>query len=175
MIQNFLTSLGIGLGIRDRVELGRVLGDTGKCGTFRKIQIPDVFIKIFLGCSLYTVGTCTQIDGVQVILEDHIFVIFLFNFYSKVLFLKFTGKTFQLCGFISPVCKNIILQKLLCDSTGTFRKITGCDRFHSGTCNTPDINTVMLIKTLILNGHYCVLQIDRDLLQRHRETVGCRC
>ena len=175
MIQDFLTSLGISLGICNRVELGRILGDACKCGTFRKVQVPYIFIKIFLGCSLYTVGTCAQVDGVQVILKDHIFAVFFLNLHGKILFLKFTCKTFQLCGFVSPVCKNIVLQKLLCDGTGTLRKITGCDCFHTGTCNTPDINTVMFIKTFILNSHHCMLQADRDLLQSYRETVGCRC
>ena len=127
MIQNFLTSLGIGLGIRDRVELGRVLGDTGKCGTFRKIQIPYVFVKVFFGSGLYTVGTCTQVNGIQVILKNYIFVIFFFNLYSKVLLLELTCETFQLCGFVGPVSENIILQKLLCDGTGTLGKVTGGD------------------------------------------------
>ena len=64
--------------------------------------------------------------------------------------------------------------RVLCDGTGTLGKVTGGDRLHSGTCDTADINTVMFIKTLILNGYHCMLQTDRDLVQGDRETVGCR-
>ena len=174
MIQDFLPSLGVCFWIGDRIEFGRVLRDAGKGGTFRKIQIPYVFVKVFFGSGLYTVGTCTQVNGIQVILKNHIFVIFFFNLYRKVLLLELTCETFQLCGFVGPVSENIILQKLLCDGTGTLGKVTGGDRLHSGTCDTADINTVMFIKTLILNGYHCMLQTNRDLVQGDRKTVGCR-
>ena len=174
MIQNFLTSLGICFRVGDRIEFGRILSDTCKGCTFRKIQIPYIFIEIFLGSCLYAVGTCTKVDGIQVIFENYRFIVFLFNLYSQVLLLKLTCETFQLCGLVGPVCENIILQKLLCDGTGTLGKVTGGDRLHSGTCDTADINTVMFIKTLILNGYHCMLQTDRDLVQGDRKTVGCR-
>ena len=174
MLENFLASLPVAVRIDDRVKFRRVLCDTCQSCTFRKIQIPYVFVKVFFGSGLYTVGTCTQVNGIQVILKNHIFVIFFFNLDSKVLLLELTCETFQLCGFVGPVSENIILQKLLCDGTGTLGKVTGGDRLHCGTCDTADINTVMFIKTLILNGYHCMLQTDRDLVQGDRKTVGCR-
>ena len=174
VVQNFFPSFGVGFRVGDRIEFGWVLSDTCKGCTFRKIQIPYIFIEIFLGSCLYAVGTCSKVDGVQVIFKNYRFIVFLFNLYSQVLFLKLTGETFQLCGLIGPVCENVVLQKLLCDGTGTLGKITGGNCLHSGTRNTADINTVMFIKTFILNGYHCMLQTDRDLVQGDRKTVGCR-
>ena len=64
MVKNLFTSLCIFLGILDRVVFGRSLGDTCQSCALGKIQIPHIFIKILTGSSLYTVCTCTKVDGI---------------------------------------------------------------------------------------------------------------
>ena len=120
MLENFFTSLPVTVRIDDRVEFGRVLCDTCQSCTFRKIQIPYILVKILSCGSLYTVGTGTQVNCVQVILKNGVFISFFLNLDSKVLFLDFSCKSFQLSRFAGPVSKYVILEKLLCDRTGTF-------------------------------------------------------
>ena len=134
MIQDFLTSLCIFLGVLNRIVLGRSLGDTCKGSTFRKVQVPDVLIEILSGSSLNTVCTSSQVDGIQVIFQDDIFITdLLFDFDGKILLLEFTGKTFDLGGLICPVSKYVVLQKLLGNGTCTLGKASGCQRSHTGT------------------------------------------
>ena len=171
MLKNFFPSLLVAVRISDRVKLGRILCDTCKCCTFRQIQIPYIFVKILPGSCLYAIGSCSQVDSIQIVLKDCVFVGFLFNLNGKVLFLEFTRKSFKLCRFTGPVGKYIIFQQLLSDCTGTFGKISGSDCLHSGTKNTFYINTIVLIETFILNGNYCMLQIFGNLIQCDRQSV----
>lgn len=79
----------------DRVELSRILSDACKCGTFRKVQIPHILIKILSCRCLNAVGACAQVDGIQVVFKDHIFVIDLFfDLNSQILLLEFTSEPF---------------------------------------------------------------------------------
>ena len=120
MLENFLASLPVAVRIDDRVKFRRVLCDTCQSCTFRKIQIPYILVKILSCGSLYTVGTGTQVNCVQLILKNGVFISFFLNLDSKVLFLDFSRKSFQLSRFTGPVGKYVILKKLLCDRTGTF-------------------------------------------------------
>ena len=95
MLENFLASLPVAVRIDNRVKFRRVLCDTCQSCTFRKIQIPYILVKILSCGSLYTVGTGTQVNCVQVILKNGVFISFFLNLDSKVLFLDFsqiTGK-----------------------------------------------------------------------------------
>ena len=176
MVKNFFTSLCIFLGILDWVVFGRSLGDTCQSCALGKIQIPHIFIKILTGSSLYTVCTCTKVDGIQVILKNHVLVADLFlNLNGKELLLKLTCKSLHLCRFVGPVGENVVLQKLLGNGTCTLGKASGSKCFHTSTKNTSYINSVMLIKTLILDSHYCMLQILRNLVNGNRKSVGIRC
>ena len=157
----------------NRVKLCRVLGYPGKCCTFGKIQIPYILVEILACSCLYTISSGTQVDSIQVVFKNHIFIIdLLFNLDRKKLLLEFSGKTFQPCRLVCPVGKNIIFQKLLCNGTGTFRKTSGADVFYESTENTSYINSVMFIETFVLNSHYCMLQIYRNLFNRDRKTIG---
>ena len=72
-----------------------------------------------MGGSLDSVVSIAQVNGIQVVLQDHIFILYLFfQFQSQVPFLELTLETLQ-SGLIYPIGKNIIFYKLLSDSTGT--------------------------------------------------------
>ena len=110
MLENFLASLPVAVRIDNRVKFRRVLCDTCQSCTFRKIQIPYILVKILSCGSLYTVGTGTQVNCVQVILKNGVFISFFLNLDSKVLFLDFSRKSFQLSRFTGPVGKYVILK-----------------------------------------------------------------
>ena len=125
MIQDFLTSLGVFFRILDRIELCRVLCDTCQSYTLRKVQIPDILIKILPCRCLYTISSCSKVNGIQIVLKDHILIIdLLLNFYGKILLLYFTGKTLKPGRLLGPVGKYVVLEKLLSDRTCSLRKIS---------------------------------------------------
>ena len=175
MLENFFTSLLVAVRIGDRVKFGRVLCDTCQSCTFGQIQIPYIFVEILSSSCLYTVGSSTKVNCVQIVLKDSIFAGFLFNLNGKVLFLKLTCESLKLSRLAGPVCEYVILQKLLSNCTGTLGKISGGDSFYSCTENTFHINTIMFIKSFILNGDYCMLQIYRNLIQSNWQSVRIRC
>ena len=172
MFQNFLASFGVGLWMFDRIVLGRILCDTGKCRTFGQIQFPDVFIEILSCRSLHAVCAGSKVDGVQIVLKNYILIVdLIFHLDGKILFLEFSGETLQPGAFLGPVGKHIIFQKLLGNGAGALGKVAGGDISYKSTENTSHINTVMFIKTFILNSHYSMLEINRDLLNGNRKTV----
>lgn len=83
MLENFLASLPVAVRIDDRVKFRRVLCDTCQSCTFRKIQIPYILVKILSCGSLYTVGTGTQVNCVQVILKNGVFISFFLNLTAR--------------------------------------------------------------------------------------------
>ena len=173
MIQDFFTSFGICLRMLNGVELSRILSDACKCGTFRKVQIPHIFIKILPCRCLNAVGACSQVDGIQIIFKDHVFVIdLLFNLNCQILLLEFTCEPFQPGGFLGPVGKYIIFQKLLGNGTGTLGETSGSDIFYESTEDTSYVDSVVLVKTFILNSNYRMLQIHRNLFDGNRQSVG---
>ena len=171
MLKNFFSSLLVAFRIRDWIKFGRVLGDTCQSCAFGKIQIPYVFIKVLSGSCLYTIGACTEVDGVQIILKDRILACLLFNLNCKVLLLELTGKSLKLSRFAGPVGKYIVFQKLLCNGTGTFGEITCGNGFYTCTQDTFYVNTVMFIKSFVLNSDYRMLKVCRNLVQGNGQSV----
>ena len=52
----------------DRIVTGGILGDAGQYGTFGKIQFGNTFSEVTAGSCLNTIGSGSQIDGVEIIL-----------------------------------------------------------------------------------------------------------
>ena len=175
MLQYGYRTLAVGFRESDGIVGRGVLGDPGQYGAFREVQIPYVLIEILAGCGLYAVGTGTQIDGVQVILKDHGFIADLFlDLDGQVLFLEFSGKLLQKRGFLGPVGKYIVFQQLLGDGTGTLRKFPGGKSLDAGTQYTLHIDTVVLVKTLVLDGYHGILKVLRDLADGYGKPVRVR-
>ena len=95
-----------------------------------------------------------------------------FDLNSQILLLEFTSEPFQPGGLIGPVGKHIVFQKLLGNGTGTLGESSGSDIFYESTEDTSYVDSVVLVKTFILNGNYRMLQIHRNLFDGNRQTVG---
>ena len=50
----------------------------------------------------------------------------------------------------------------------------GCKTLYGSTQDASHINTIMLVKTLILYGYNCMLQIQGNLVDGNRKSVGIR-
>ena len=176
MIQDFFTSLCICFRMLNRIVLRRVLCDTRQCRAFWQIKIPYILIKVFAGGCLHTICSGSEVDRIKIIFKNDIFVVNLFlDFNSQILFLNLTCKTLKPCRLLRPVCKYIILQKLLCNRTCTFWKISRGKVLYKSTENTSYVDTIMLIKTFILDCDNRMLKIHRNLINRYRKSIRTRC
>ena len=124
------------------------------------------------GSSLYTICTGTKVDRIQIVFKNGILISFFLHLNGKILFLEFTCETFKLGRFTGPVGENMIFKQLLGDRAGTFRKITACESFYACAENPSDIDTIMFIKSFILDSNHCMLQFYRNLFQGYRQSVG---
>ena len=175
MIQNLLASFGICLGMFNGIILGRILGNACQSRALGKIQIPDIFVEILPGSGLYSIGSGAEVNRVQVVFKDNILIIdLLFHLNCKILLLEFSGEPFQPGGLLRPIGENIVFQELLGNGTCALRKITGGNIPYKCTKDTSYVNSVMFIKTLVLNSDNCVLQIKGNFFYGDRQTVGIR-
>ena len=92
---------------------------------------------------------------------------------GKVLLLNFTLDTLNPCGLSCPGSKDVVLNELLGDGTCTLIKVeTGCDAIDSGTDDTVKVNTIVGVKTSILNGYKSLLQMLWHIIDGDVLTVG---
>ena len=175
MIQHIPSPGGIFFRIGDGIIGGGILGDSRDHRTFGQGQFRHVFSEIAVGGSLYPVTAGSQIDGIQIILQDLFLGHGFFQLQGQVLLLDFPDKAFLKGSFAGPACKHRIFQKLLGDGAGSFRKIAaGTDSDPGRPQDALGINAVVGIEPLVLNGHYRMLQIDGNTVQGHQVPVGFR-
>ena len=90
---------------------------------------------------------------------------FFLKLYGKILFLDLALQFVDEGCLTRPLGKHSVLQKLLCDRTGTLGKITaGSDAGNAGTDDTGKVDTIVLVKTGIFECNKGMLQIDRYLI-----------
>ncbi len=85
------------------------MGDTGNDGALGKSKVADGFIEVSERSGLNAQSILPQVDSVHIVAQNRIFVHFLFQFYSKILFLKFTPEFIDQVIFRYPVGKYIVL------------------------------------------------------------------
>ena len=69
-VQNGLAAGPVPFRVRQRVVTGGILGDGCDDGAFGQSQLCHILTEIFIGRSLYAIASGTQIDRIQVILQD---------------------------------------------------------------------------------------------------------
>ena len=96
-----------------------------------------------------------------------------FQLNRKILLLDFSLDSFAQCLFLSPGRQDGIFDQLLSDGAGTLLPFeAGLYGGYAGTENPHDVDTVVLVKTLILDGDKGVCQIGGNLIHRNGDTVG---
>ncbi len=156
----------------DRIVFGRVLRDTGDDRTFGQVQLGYRFIEVTHGSCLYTQCILSQVDRVHIKLENIPFAHPFFQLQCQILFLDLTFDTDKIGIFCYPAFKNIIFQKLLGDRAGALSEMPCLDRSHTGSDNTFDIDTVMLVETRIFDCNKSICHIFRDLVHFDITPVG---
>ena len=176
-VQDHLTARLVLLRVGDRVILGRVLGNGGKDRAFGKAQVFQLgLVEITVGSRADTQCGMSQVDGVEVVEQDDRLGVlalccqFFFQLDGQILLLDLSADTLD--GILSrPFGKDVVLDQLLGDGTGTLTELTaGGQANESGTGDAVNINTVVAVETLILNGDERVGQHFGHAV--HRDTVG---
>ena len=107
----------------DRIEARRILGDPGDDRALREVQVPHVLVEILPRRGFYPVGSRSEIDGVEVILEDQVLIADPFlQLQGEILLLHLALERVEQSLLLRPSREHIVLKKLLRDRTGSLRK-----------------------------------------------------
>ena len=159
--------------MRDGVIRRRILRDRREDRTFGKSKLGNILAEISYGSSLDTKRILSEIDRIQIILQNFGFAHGLLKLDGEILFLDFPFHLRLERIFIDEIRVDGILDQLLCDRTGTFRKMSSvCDALHDSAGDTLQIDAVMFIKAGILDRDKSILCIGRDLVDAAPYTVG---
>ena len=120
---------------------------------------------------MYSQCVLTKVNGIEITFKNLFLTQLLFKLQGKILFLQFTFNRFQLT-FINEVWKYIVLNKLLGNCTGSFRKMSACKSYYSSSKNSLGVNPVVLIKPGVFDSNKCMLKIFRNFIDCHINAVG---
>jgi hypothetical protein len=114
----------------------------------------------------------SEVDRVEIVQQDLRLGHALFELIGKELFLDLSLDTI-LGGLIRPVCKNVVFDQLLGNSTGAFRVIKAAFKAYIyGAEDTGDIDTAVLVETLVLDRDKGVGKVLGDPGLVNGDTVG---
>ena len=116
----------------------------------------DICAKIALRRRLDPIVTIGKIHIIEVELQNILFGIFLFQFYRNIHFLDLSFP-----GLF--VGKKDRTRQLLGNGTSALGHLTVLDHGDHGTHNAPVINSLVLVKALILGTDDCLLDVDRNV------------
>ena len=152
-------ALGIG------VEQGRVIGDTDETGALGGGQVPQLLAEIFRRGTLDAVAAPPQINLVEVILHDKVFVVFpLENLRPENLHdLSLNGDAFF---------TGVVLDELLGDGGAAELLVAAEEHIQAGLHGGDPVHTLMLIEPLILDGHGGVDQVFGNFINGRPLAVG---
>ena len=94
-----------------------------------------------------------------------------FNLKSQVLFLKLSFQPFIEGILVYKFREHVVFDQLLCQRTGAFGEVSGSKADNSRTGDSLKVDTVVVIKTLILDRNESMLQVLGDFVGRFINAV----
>ena len=154
---------GVGPFILGVVE-GRVVGDSDDTGALRRRQVLGGLAEVVFRCRLHAAAAAAQIDHIQVQLQNLAFRVVLFKFQrpEDLLDLAVDG-ILVLAGHI--------FQHLLGDGGAAVAIVAAGEGQQRSAQGPLPVYTVVTEKTLVLNGHRCLPQIGRHIVDVDQDTV----
>ncbi len=150
-----------GIGVKQR----GVIGDTDQAGAFRNGKALKFFAEIGCRRGLDSVASFAQIDSVQIFLHNDILVILLFQELRAEYLHHFSLNRDTL--FISG-----IFNQLLGNGRATELGIAAEEHISTGFHCCDPVNTLMLVKTFVLNRNRRINQRLGDLIPGCGLTIG---
>ena len=172
LLQDLLAAGVIVLGVLQGVVLGRILGDGRDTGRLGKGEVTDRLIEIALARRLDAKRILPQVDGIQVVFKDGLLAGDLFELNGQVLLLDLPVDFLLGRGFGGPVREVVVLQELLGNGRGALGKMPGGQSRKARPEDAPDIDAVVLVETLVLDGHESLLYIVGNLVDGHVLPIG---
>ena len=152
----------------------RILCDACNYRSLGQGQFRNVFSKIAAGSRLDPQGILSKVDGVQIIFQNPVFGFDFAQLYGKVLLLYFPFNFFN-ARLVGPAFEYIVFQKLLGDGAGPLVEMKSiADALEACTDNTFQVNAVVFIEPLVLNGHKGMLQVFGNFIQGDIDPVRAR-
>ena len=140
-----------------RIEDRRIVGNADQTGTFRSCQILQLFTEVGGSSGLNAVTALAHIDGIEIPFHDHIFIV-------TALELLGPEDLQNLPLHSDTVFFRQILDQLL-GNGGTAKLGTAAkEHIGAGLHRCDPVHTLMLVKTLVLDGDSRIDQILGDLL-----------
>ena len=174
--QNFFTALSILVRIGYRIIESRILSNRRNDCAFGECQIRCRFVKVALGSCLDSQTALSEVDCIHVGFQYLVFVHLFFDLKGKILFLQLTLYFIKKCLLIDKVREYVIFNQLLRQGAGTLGKVeTVGNSDDTGSDDTLEVDSVVFIKTFVLNRYKCMRKIfgvGRDLLICFIYTVG---
>ena len=152
-------ALGIG------VEQGWVIGDADEAGALGSGQILKLLAEILRRGALDAVAATPQVNLVEVILHDQVFVVFpLENLRPENLHdLSLNGDAFF---------TGVVLDELLGDGGAAELLVAAEEHVQAGLHGGDPVHALMLIEPLVLNGHGGVNQVFGNFVNGRPLAVG---
>ena len=144
------------LGIR--VEQRRIIGNADQTCTLSRCQILQFFAEIFCCGTLNTVAAPAQVNSVQVLFNDDILIIFLFADLGAENFHDLTLDR-------NTLLFSSVLYQLLCNGRTAELIVTAEEHVQTGFNSCDPVNTLVLVKTLVLNGNSSIDQRLGNIIQ----------
>ena len=145
------------------IILRGVVGNPDQAGTFRQGKLRNVLAKIGVRGGIHPVASLPQINVIEVRLQ---------NIFLAVLFLKLQGAEYlhdlSLDGHL--IVAGHVFNQLLGEG-GPALDVLASKHQGYGLRRPDPVHAVVLIKTLVLNGHGGILKILGNLLDVHPNTV----
>ena len=169
----------IALGAGDGIELGGILGNAGYNCALRQGEILELLVEVALCGHLDTKSIAPEVDRVEVVGDDELFVHRLFQLDGEILLLKLALQL-RTEALLASAVEDIIFDKLLRDggaaSGGGISRQYACRRTQDGT----HIYAVVLPEARVLYGDEGIDHILRYLViccllpvgAGHDESIG---
>ena len=112
----------------NRIVFGWALRNRCEHCALGERQLGDILAEIAFRCDAYAQGVLTEVDCIEVILENPVFVYDFFQLEREVLLLKLSFELVRHGLLACPFRENRVFKKLLRDGTCALRKMkTGSD------------------------------------------------
>ena len=145
--------------VRVGIEQRGVVGNADEAGALRRGQVLELLAEVGGGSALDAVAALAQIDPVQVLVHDDVFVVLLLEHLGPENFhhLSLDGDAVFLAH---------VFDQLLGDGGAAELGVPAEEHIHAGLHGGDPVHALVLVEPLVLNGDGGIDQILRDLLQR---------
>ena len=142
--------------IVERIIIRGLVGDANDRCRLSQCEILDVLAEIGLGGNSHTPAAFAKINGIQIPLQDFLFVILFFQ-------LQRAEDFRQLALYCNLILSGQVLKQLLRDGRAAITGLHSRKHLDKGTGSPIPVNALVFIKALVFDGNQGLLHIGRNV------------